>query len=251
MSDRANLRDGSALVDLQSAIASYRDGAHSALTEADASARETRARLEEQRERCRAEAARCEADYFSCRSHRDDDGCPPPCSAEAAVLQAAEERLEQATRWCERVEQAVERYGSAASTFRSFLNLDAIRANSFLGVKLRTVEAYSEAASGLTAIHKATASDHGSEYSKAKQQMLRDMLNDPNQGRATKGWIRQEINRLNRAAPGHTGQIRMPNWLDAGHRVPGDHTTLRPELRTMNRGRYWLARRLGLASIFR
>lgn len=92
----------------------------------------------------------------------------------------------------------------------------------------------------------------------AKQEMWRRMADDPKQNSDIRGWVKQEINRLEQIARakeagrkppgGSPDRIRAHPSYDAGHRIPGIHRpeNLRPELISMNRARPGIARRMGI-----
>ena len=102
--------------------------------------------------------------------------------------------------------------------------------------------------------------EHGSAYRAARQQYLRQLLADPNQPGYVRGWIRQELNRLQRIqqaqqlgyrAPGGSARyLRGVPGLDVGHKL-GRHDQHHPALFRLedarfNRARPGLSRRLGL-----
>jgi hypothetical protein len=263
MATAARINDGTALLDLHQAISSFRDEAHSVLLEASSVIHDTEAVLEERRQYWEAEVARREIEYHACLSYRDEDGYGRDCSCEAAALRQSEEELENVTRWITSVESTVEKYQTDAAHFNEFLGGDAIRATSFLGLKLRTVDEYSTASAGLAQAHAPSPADHGYAFEKAKQDMLRRALDDPSLGRAERGWLKQEINRLVQVQRAHAGgmsppggnkrNMRMPPGLDAGHRIPGinEPWNLRLEPAGINRARPAIAKRLGLDYLFR
>jgi hypothetical protein len=89
----------------------------------------------------------------------------------------------------------------------------------------------------------------------AKRAMWLREATNPKQGRAIRGWLKQEANRqraIKRSfkrgtrPPGGSRRIRNPRGYDAGHRIRGIHAAenLRPELASMNRARPGIARRL-------
>lgn len=105
--------------------------------------------------------------------------------------------------------------------------------------------------------------NHGSIYQRNRQQFLRNLVNDPTQPRYVHGWVRQELNRIEmvksakvqgrRSPGGNSRRIRGIPGLDVGHRFPGLDLVenFRLELASMNRGRYWIAKRLGIEKKFR
>jgi hypothetical protein len=109
--------------------------------------------------------------------------------------------------------------------------------------------------------------NHGSLYKKAQQQHLRSLLNDPYQPGYVRGWVKQEINRIEnrttaiaegRRPPGGGTKntwrrIRAIPGLDTGHRYPGLDLpeTFRQEERWMNRRRFIVAKKLGIEDTYR
>lgn len=105
----------------------------------------------------------------------------------------------------------------------------------------------------------AETSSHGWPYQKARQVYLRGLLQDPNQPRFVKGWVRQELRRLqqlNRFRPANrrrASRLRGVPGFDVGHRLPGLHTpaNFRLENAATNRARPGLARRVGVFPKYR
>jgi hypothetical protein len=98
---------------------------------------------------------------------------------------------------------------------------------------------------------------HGYAYQKARQQFLRSRINDPNEPRHVRGWIQQELNRLDARQsalqaglrpPGGGNRIRGVPGYDVGHRIPGIDLpdNFRLEDSSVNRARPGIVRRLGL-----
>lgn len=92
----------------------------------------------------------------------------------------------------------------------------------------------------------------------AKQEMWRRAARDPKIAKHIRGWVKHQLNqqeRIRRAKqegrrpPGGSAyRIKAPPSYDAGHKIPGIHKpeNLRPELRSMNRARPGIARRMGI-----
>lgn len=102
----------------------------------------------------------------------------------------------------------------------------------------------------------------------AKQEMWRRVANDPKQPSYLRGWVKQEINRMEgireakragreyidssgnlyQGPGGSHSRMRTHPSFDAGHKIPGIHhpDNLRPELRSSNRSRPGIARSLGI-----
>jgi tetratricopeptide (TPR) repeat protein len=99
---------------------------------------------------------------------------------------------------------------------------------------------------------------HGWRYQQARQTFLRGLAEDDNQPAYVRGWIKQELNRLervgrsketgNRPPGGNKRQIRGVPGLDVGHVYPDIDLpeNFRLESASMNRARPGIAKRLGL-----
>lgn len=98
---------------------------------------------------------------------------------------------------------------------------------------------------------------HGYVYQKARQQFLHSRVNDPNEPRHVRGWVQQELNRLNSRQsaleagarpPGGSNRIRGVPGYDVGHRIPGIDLpdNFRLEHPSTNRARPGIVCRLGI-----
>lgn len=104
---------------------------------------------------------------------------------------------------------------------------------------------------------------HGYKYQKARQEYLRSLVNDPNQPKHVRGWVKQELNRIEAAKRANAAGLQPPGGsarnlrgipgLDVGHRFPGlDHpANFRLEDVWVNRHRPIVAKRLGISHLFR
>ena len=104
---------------------------------------------------------------------------------------------------------------------------------------------------------------HGSRYRRARQQFLRSLEHDERQPRFVRGWIKQELNRLQQVKQarssgkqppgGNKRHLRGVPGYDVGHRYPDIDLpeNFRLEDANMNRRRPGLARRLGLSDWIR
>jgi hypothetical protein len=102
------------------------------------------------------------------------------------------------------------------------------------------------------------AGAYGETYPTARQAFLRALQDDPNQPNYIQGWVRQELNRLERVSQarqigqrppgGNKRRVRGVPGFDVGHRVPGLHdpANFRVEHASTNRARPGIARRLGI-----
>jgi hypothetical protein len=97
---------------------------------------------------------------------------------------------------------------------------------------------------------------HGGAYQTERQIFLRNLLKDPNQPRHVRGWVQQELNRLERIRQARLAKKDLPGGdprrlkgvpgYDVGHRIPGehDHKKFKLEHASTNRARPGIARRL-------
>ena len=108
------------------------------------------------------------------------------------------------------------------------------------------------------------AGHHGAQYRRQRQIFLRSLLADPDQPRFVKGWIVQELRRLQNVQRALAGGYRPPGGSRANLRgVPGYDTGHLPQNRAndwrlfrlenaaTNRARPGISRRLGLFNRFR
>lgn len=108
-------------------------------------------------------------------------------------------------------------------------------------------------------VREAESGGHGWQYQKARQEYLRRLLQDPNQPRFVKGWIVQELRRLEQLNRSRSKGKRRATRLrgvpgyDVGHRLPGVHraANFRLEHASTNRARPGIARRVGVAHKYR
>ncbi|MCA9889620.1 MAG: hypothetical protein KC546_14675 [Anaerolineae bacterium] len=104
---------------------------------------------------------------------------------------------------------------------------------------------------------------HGSLYQRERQKYLRGLIDDPDQPRHVRGWVAQELNRLEQIRSarkngqhppgGSKRQVRGIPGIDVGHRYPDIDLAenFRLELASMNRARPQIAKRLGMDDRFR
>lgn len=278
MPSGARIKEPQALQDLRVALEQFAQTATAALQKIDAEMTKTLEWLGSRERHWQAEVASSQRAldaavqaYEACMaSGRDSDGRPPNCGAYAAAVNAARVKLEKAQNelnsvvvWKSKLNEAASYYLMDARHFRKLANEVLKNAGAFLQKKYKELNAYQDANEGGAA----TSSDdpftaaideykgHGPEFQTAKQEMLQRALNDPNTPRHIKGWIRQEMNRLENIdsgngymAPGGSRYLRMPPGMHAGHRIPGWDTAanLRLEDGWMNMHRVVVARRVGI-----
>jgi tetratricopeptide (TPR) repeat protein len=244
-----------------------------------------------------------EDDLDYCRSQVDDEGRRPNCSQYYRRVQNIKDAISQLAALSQRYERSVGNYQTAAAGLREVIGKDIPTAAHWLrdrekalekfeggavGIKSRapaktsgsksgsapgidTLNAFGAAAiaSGSPALLSAFNSyfagmgGHGYKYQKARQAYLRSLVNDPNQPRHVRGWIKQELNRIEAAKrakaaglqpPGRaSGNIRGIPGLDVGHRYPGLDLpeNFRLEDVWVNRHRPIIAKRLGIFHLFR
>lgn len=104
---------------------------------------------------------------------------------------------------------------------------------------------------------------HGYKYQKARQEYLRSLVDDPLQPRHVRGWIKQELNRIEAVKRAEAAGLQPPGrasshikgipGLDVGHRYPGLDflENFRLEDVWVNRHRPTIAKRLGIFHLFR
>jgi len=242
-------------------------------------------------------------DLAHCESQVNDKGRRPDCSRFHRRVQKISRQIAHMVSMSQQFEHSVRRYNAAADGLREVIGQDiptatywlrdreralekfesgSIRANPHSGSRAKASSASSgpsiDALTTLGAAAVATGNStllsafnsffdgmgkHGYKYQKARQEYLRGLVNDPNQPRHVRGWIKQELNRIDAAKrakaaglqpPGRgSGNIRGIPGLDVGHRYPGlDHAAnFRLEDAWVNRHRPIVARKLGIFHLFR
>lgn len=202
--------------------------------------------------------------YTACISQpSDDQGRRPSCSSEAAAVTTAETALKKAQgelnnvlEWRRAVDDKISAYIGQATRMQRTSNTTLSQASTFLTTKARELGDYGQIQPprGVNVI-----GQRGYAYEKAKQEMLTRALDDPLVSREIKGWIRNEMRRIQL---GQADRIRMPGIcemsphvpdFDAGHRIHDVHhwSNLRFEDVWLNRTRYQRALDLGLSDRYR
>lgn len=208
---------------------------------------------------------RAKRSYAACLAQpADDQGRRSSCRNEADAVTAAQQELDKAQdelqkviNWRSKVNNNLSAYIEQATRLQRIANDTLGKASAFLNQKARELGEYESInPPGIIS----ALGGHRSAYTRARKEMLLHALDDPLVGRDIKGWIRNELRRVqnvNRAAAdpqwrnsmrvSNTG-IRMPPGYDAGHRVHSvDHwSNLRFEDMWINRSRYHRATRLGI-----
>ena len=206
--------------------------------------------------------------YAACmaQSHRDNSSRPNCSAAASAVHQAemavtkAQKELDNVLRWKGVINSKIPAYNGQSSQLRNLVNQTLNQASVFIREKVSILDASSSLKSP---VYISSLGGHGYSFQLAKQEMLRRALNDPLISRDIRGWVQQELNRLDqvdraiaegRTPPGGNRRfMRMPPGLDAGHRNININTAanLRFEDAWQNRRRPFVARELGIFEMIR
>ena len=142
MGEAVHVRAIRALTRLREALGRFAAGAQEALASAEIEIRRTQEWLREREAHWRREVENARRAYEACRSWRDEDGRPPPCSAEWAALQRAQAELRKVQSWRARVEQAVAEYHVHANRLKRLVTEHTERAQTFLDRRQAELEAY-------------------------------------------------------------------------------------------------------------
>src|SRR4051794_27648950 len=137
----AHIESIDALTDLQQAIDRFASAGSDIVDQAAWALRQTEDWLKHRVQMLTAEVERKASSLNACLSYRDEDGNGQDCSAEAAALQEAQERLENARRWMEIVDERAERYRAEARKFTSVLGTRCPAASHDLERKVNQVSA--------------------------------------------------------------------------------------------------------------
>jgi hypothetical protein len=138
--------DIDALKEFRDALARFRYTQREVADRGDYQIAATRASLEEKASRWRSLLAQRQADLAACQHAAalaaeaggggdgggGGGGAGADCSAEAAAVREAEERLEHIRRWQQRVEEQASAFYGPASRFRNLLDVDLPRTESHL-----------------------------------------------------------------------------------------------------------------------
>jgi hypothetical protein len=233
----------------------------------------------------------------------DDEGRRPNCSQYYRRVQNIKDAISQLAALGQRYERTVGHYQTAAAGLREVIGKDIPAAAHWLREREKALEKFEGGAVGITSRSPAKASapksgtapgidalnafgaaavasgspallsafnsyfagmgGHGYKYQKARQAYLRSLVNDPNQPRHVRGWIKQELNRIEAAKRAKAAGLQPPGrassyvrgipGLDVGHRYPGLDLpeNFRLEDVWVNRHRPITAKRLGIFHLFR
>jgi len=277
VSPRVNIQRPEIIRELNNALGEFGDSLSTELSSIQREIGEVLEWIEERERHWRNEVQRCESElnaaqraYADCITQPNDkDGRRPNCSDFAAAMDRARQARDRAQRelanvlsWKGTLRSKIALYVEQATKIQRVANQTLSQANTFLNNKSRELGDYQSVSSPNTI---ESLGGHRYQYIKAKQEMLLRALDDPMVGRDIKGWIRNELRRIQnlervRADPDlmrhviedgghiHNLNIRMPIGYDAGHRNHSiDHwSNLRFEDIWLNRSRYHRAVRLGV-----
>ncbi len=267
MSPRANVKRSEVFNELNQALHNYSKAISEQLKSIKKEINSILDWISERQEYWRREVNRrttilqsAERAYSACMAQpSDDNGRRPNCSSQAAAVTRASRDLEKAQSeltmindWRRKIDVKLSEYMQQATKLQRSTNTTIEQATAFLSRKFQDLEGYNSI-SPPPIIN--VIGTRGYEYEKAKQEMLRRALDDPKISRDIKGWIRNELRRIN---SGQSNRIRMPGVsrrnpyvgdYDAGHRIHDVHhwSNLRFEDVWLNRSRYHRSIRMGLS----
>ena len=136
MSDVPDIHaDIAALKDFAGALTRYRHAQREVVERGDYQIAATRASLEEKAGQWRSLLAQRQADLADCQraaAMAAEAGGHADCSAQAAAVREAQERLESVRRWQQRVEEEASAFLGPASRFRNLLDVDLTRTENHL-----------------------------------------------------------------------------------------------------------------------
>jgi len=136
MTDVADIHaDIDALKEFRDALTEFRHAQREVVERGDQEIGVTRAGLEDKAGQWRSLLARREADFAACQLAAAAElaaGRPADCSAEAAAVREAQERLDYIRRWQQRVEEEASTFRGTADRFRDLLDVDLPRTENHL-----------------------------------------------------------------------------------------------------------------------
>lgn len=238
-----------------------------------------REQLQEDRRQTIDALHECESEVIT-----DDEGEVhlPDCSYFHERIREIEQDLARLARLPHQLDRVAEAFGDAGHRFQAVIDRTGPAAVTWIGDRLEAIRAFERVNSAdlpdsvsvsipapafVNLIQTISTFNqdgkHGAAYAKARQTFLRGLVEDSNQPSYVRGWVKQELNRLNQIARarrlgepppgGNRYQLRGVPGLDVGHAIPGwDHPiNFRLELASMNRARPGTAKRLGLDHKYR
>jgi len=222
--------------------------------------------------------AECEAQFDI-----DADGNihRPDCSFYYEQLREIRSNLAKIARLPDLVDRAERRFGSAGQSYQHTMNQVGRSAVTWLAERITSLQQFNAVSSSdlpeesavrlnlppptfstiiqTVKTKQAGSEGHGTLYNKSRQTFLRSLVDNPDQPHYVRGWLRQELNRMDRIANarrlgsnppgGNPYRLRGVPGLDVGHIIAGwDHpSNFRLELTSMNRARPSIAKRLKLS----
>jgi hypothetical protein len=127
--------DIAALKEFTRALARYRHAQRDVVERGDYQLAATRASLEEKASQWRSLLAQRQADLAACQraaAMEAEAGGHADCSAQAAAVREAQDRVESIRRWQQRVEDGASAFLGPASRFRNLLDMDLTRTENHL-----------------------------------------------------------------------------------------------------------------------
>jgi exonuclease III len=136
--------DIAALKEFSRALARYRHAQRDVVERGDYQIAATRASLEEKASQWRSLLAQRKADLADCQraaAMEAEAGGHADCSAQAAAVREAQERVESIRRWQQQVEDGASAFLGPASRFRNLLDVDLTRTENHLEAIVSGLEA--------------------------------------------------------------------------------------------------------------
>lgn len=275
-----------ALKEIEAALDRFSRDIQQSMSSADAFINGTQHAIE----RCRTELEynleQARAALIHCRSsgYTDADGryVEPNCSGEEQIVHTVEQQIVALRYLANAVEGALRSYrshaarmsslsGSTIASAAGFVHerLDALVQFETSGTLMSAASAVNTLISRVGTVASGLISDaqkshgHGYDYERSRQAFLRTLVDDPNQPQFVRGWVKQEMNRIEshrvakerglRPSGGSYNRIRGVPGFDVGHLKPGVHipSNFRLENASSNRARPGIARRLGISDKYR
>lgn len=258
MSGNLSIGDIGSLHDLERALGQFASGVGNALQSAEREMQQSQewiaqrvAYWQREYERAQREVQQAERALNRCEAsgYRDSDGHyhQPDCSSERRELERAirylkeaQANLENAKAWRSRIEEAVQAFQREAVGAKDLVGQHTQNACSFLRDAAGRYEQVRQASGSIgsgvsgialgSALAKAFGGHHKAIFRREKQEFLRQLPNDPNTPEFVKGWIQQELNRIEqirearsqglRPPGGSPNYIKVPPGFNVSHKFP-------------------------------